>query len=209
LLRRRRERGGRNRLVRAAAVLVAVAMGVWFGGLVWFASSLPSPGSPPAAGQKTDAIVVLTGGKERLATGLRLLAEGYAAKAFVSGVARGVDVATLLRLARRRPEELACCIMVGYAADNTAGNARETARWMRSEKFTSLRLVTAGYHMPRSLLEFRRAISGARIVPHPVFPPRFKLEAWWLWPGTASLIASEYSKFLLALLRHAMETPAR
>lgn len=200
MLRRRRERGGRNRLVRAAAVLVAVAMGVWFGGLVWFASSLPSPGSPPAAGQKTDAIVVLTGGKERLATGLRLLAEGYAAKAFVSGVARGVDVATLLRLARRRPEELACCIMVGYAADNTAGNARETARWMRSEKFTSLRLVTAGYHMPRSLLEFRRVMPDFDIVAHPVFPERFRHADWWRWPGSTELVISEFNKYLVALV---------
>jgi uncharacterized SAM-binding protein YcdF (DUF218 family) len=176
-----------------------VLFGTWFGGLFWFVAQIPYPG--PASTARTDAIVVLTGGSERLDTGLRLLAEGFAAKVFVSGVARGVDIATLHRLARRQPDELACCIAIGYRADNTAGNARETSAWMREQGYASLRLVTAGYHMPRSLLEFRRAMAGLVIIPHPVFPPRFKRARWWLWPGTASLLTSEYSKYLLARLR--------
>jgi hypothetical protein len=32
-----------------------------------------------------------------------------------------------------------------------------------------------------------------------VFPPNFKGEEWWRWPGTASLILIEYSKYLVAL----------
>ncbi len=199
--RRPRLRSRRGRLLRLAAVALGVLFGTWFGGLFWFVAQIPYPG--PVSTARTDAIVVLTGGSERLDTGLRLLAEGLAAKLFVSGVARGVDMATLLRLARRQPEELACCIAIGYRADNTAGNARETSAWMREQGYGSLRLVTAGYHMPRSLLEFHRAMAGLVIIPHPVFPPGFKRTRWWLWPGTASLLTSEYSKYLLARLRSA------
>ncbi|MEA2985769.1 MAG: hypothetical protein QOD94_2023, partial [Alphaproteobacteria bacterium] len=32
---------------------------------------------------------------------------------------------------------------------------------------------------------------------------QFHQDEWWLWPGTASLIALEYSKFLLAAARAA------
>ena len=199
MARRPRMLSGRRSMLRRGVLALGVAAGLWIAGLFWFVAKVPYAG--PVASGRTDAIVVLTGGSERLDTGLRLLAEGAAGKVFVSGVARGVDMATLLRVARRRPEELACCVAIGYQADNTAGNARETAAWMRKQGYTTLRLVTAGYHMPRSLLEFRRAMTKMVIVSHPVFPPQFKRSQWWLWPGTASLLISEYSKYLLALLR--------
>ena len=60
-------------------------------------------------------------------------------------------------------------------------------------------MVTGAYHMPRSLLEFRRAMPGAVLIAHPVFPTHVKLSQWWRWPGTASLVATEYSKYLMSL----------
>ncbi len=72
---------------------------------------------------------------------------------------------------------------------------------MRKQGYHSLRLVTASYHMPRSLVEFHRAMSDIEILPYPVFPTRFKQDQWWLWPGTLSLLVTEYDKYLLALVR--------
>lgn len=196
----RRSRGRRNAraLLPVVAVFAALAA-VWLGGMVWFANAIPDEAETDD--RVTDAIVVLTGGSDRLAEGLKLLASGLARKLFVSGVYRGVEVRELLHLARREPSEIECCVVLGYSADNTKGNARETAIWLEREGFHSLRLVTASYHMPRSLLEFRRAMPAAEIVPHPVFPDRFKQSEWWRWPGTAALIAREYNKYLLALVR--------
>jgi uncharacterized SAM-binding protein YcdF (DUF218 family) len=204
---RRRAKRIRLRVLRRAGLALAAALVAWTAGLVWFAGQVPRPedARPPEA--RADAVVVLTGGAGRLDAGLRLLAEGHAEKLFVSGVARGVDVTQLLRIARRQPEELACCIAIGYAADNTAGNARETAAWMRSEGYGSMLLVTANYHMPRSLVEFRAAMPGIRIVPRPVFPGQFMLDGWWRWPGTAVLLASEYSKYILARLQPTLHRP--
>ena len=184
--------------------LVLAALGLaWLAGLIAFVAGIPAPG--PVAETRTDAIVVLTGGADRVDTGLALLAAGRADKLFVSGVNREVDVAALLRVARSAPAEPGCCIVLGYEAADTEGNARETAAWMRAQGFRSLRLVTASYHMPRSLLEFRRAMPGLALVPHPVHPERFKQGgAWWLWPGTASLILAEYHKYLLAAARLAL-----
>lgn len=195
-------KAGHRRLRRGLAVLALAAAGLslaWLGGFVWFADSIPAgPGRPEA---RTDAIVVLTGGPSRLKAGLALLAEGKARKLFVSGVHRGVEVSELLRVARQSPGEVDCCVVLGYVADSTLGNALETRAWMEREGFHSLRLVTANYHMQRSLLEFRRVMPGIEIVPEPVAPPQFMRERWWQYPGTAALIALEYDKYLLALAR--------
>ena len=191
-------RRGRPGLRAALWAILAVAM-LWLGGLVWYASLIPRPGAPSPV--KTEAIVVLTGGSDRMAEGLRLLEGGFARKLFVSGVYHRVEVKELLRVAKKNPGELECCIELGYTADNTAGNARETAAWMDTEGFRSLRLVTASYHMPRSLVEFHRAMPEIEIIVHPVFPEGFKRDAWWLWPGSTTLIISEFGKYLMALVR--------
>lgn len=185
---------------RAAALLVAGAAVAWAAGFAWFAGRAGQIDPAPAE-TSTDAIVVLTGGSNRLAEGFRLLDRNLAGTLFVTGVYQGVEVAELLALAQRDPAELACCVVLGYAAGDTRENAAETAAWMAREGHGSLRLVTSDYHMARSLLEFRRALPGVAIVPHPVEPQSVHLDEWWAWPGTAALIASEWNKYLLALLR--------
>lgn len=185
-----------SRWLKRSLFIVALLGVVWFSGLLWFSSLVPRGGETPLT--KTDAIVVLTGGTGRLDMGLSLLEKDFATHLFVSGVARGVDVSTLLRVAQRAPKELECCISVGYRADDTAGNAEETADWVDERGFKSIRLVTASYHMPRSLIEFHHAMPLIQIVPHPVYPPQFKHEQWWLWPGTAALLASEFNKYMIA-----------
>lgn len=189
------------RFLRLRRLLIVCALLglLWLLGLVWFARSLPTAVADPE--RMTDAIVVLTGGSGRVAKGVTLLAEGKAKKLFVSGVYQGVDVEALLQLERQAPDEVACCIALGHEAEDTRGNALETAAWLDDQGFTSLRLVTAAYHMPRSLLEFRAVMPNVEIVPNPVFSQHFKQDDWWRWPGSASLLAREYSKYLLAWLR--------
>jgi uncharacterized SAM-binding protein YcdF (DUF218 family) len=191
---------------RATAFVLGMAIGLYLVGLVWFAEAIPR--APADRSETTDAIVVLTGGPLRLQEGFSLLLENRAKKMLVSGVARGVDLHELLRVAGAPPLSVACCVELGYIADNTSSNADEARAWMAKEGFTSLRLVTANYHMPRSLLEFRRAMPAVRIVPHPVFPESFKREDWWAWRGTFTLVALEYNKYLLTLARTAL-TPGR
>jgi len=184
----------RNSLRLLLLVALLGLIGLWR-----FAASIPSAVASPD--QATDAIVVLTGGSLRVESGLRLLAEGKAKKLFISGVYRGVDVTELLRVSRQTPDSVACCVVLGHEADNTLGNAHETAQWMASEGFHSLRLVTASYHMPRSMLEFGRAMPDVEIVPNPVFPEFLQEAPWWRSRRTALLIASEYVKYLAAILR--------
>jgi uncharacterized SAM-binding protein YcdF (DUF218 family) len=202
--------GPRDRIERRASRLsagwllppstgVLVAALLWGAGFLWFAHALPSAVADLET--PTDAIVVLTGGRLRIDEGMALLAQGKGKRLFVSGVHPGVTLPEILHLSPETPDWARCCVDLGYAADNTLGNAQETARWMRAHDFRSLRLVTAGYHMPRALLELRHAFPEAMIVAHPVFPQQVRQRDWWAWPGSAWLIAGEYNKFLGAFLR--------
>lgn len=197
-MRRTRHRRGWRLAAGVAVAAVAVAV-LWTAGLFRFAGLVPTQVAD--ATRKTDGIVVLTGGSDRLGEGLELLSRGLAGKLFVSGVYQGVDVRQLLQMVKRNPADLENRIGIGNAT-NTAGNAAETTAWMRREGYRSLRLVTAAYHMPRSLLEFRYMMPEVELLPHPVFPENVKHDRWWAWPGTAGLMISEYNKYLLAGARH-------
>ncbi|MTI08820.1 YdcF family protein [Curvivirga aplysinae] len=193
LLRRNK---GRKRKTLAFCILIVAS---WVGGLLWFIDSIPK--TPQFSDQKTDAIVVLTGGTLRLEEGLDLLERGLANKLFVSGVHRAVNVEELLRLSRETPSQLDCCITLGYEADNTQGNAMETALWMHEQGFKSMRLITGGYHMPRSLMELQYVLPDTEIILHPVYPDHVKLNDWYLWPGTSLLIIGEYNKTIFIPIR--------
>lgn len=199
----RRRRGPRRGVLAA----VLVGLGAWVAGFFWFIEQIPRQIEDPDS--VTDAIVVLTGGAGRLGTGLDLLARGQGGKLFISGVYRGVDVAEILRASRKAPENLECCVELGHDAHDTRSNANETGQWVAAEGITSLRLVTASYHMPRSRIEFSRAMPTVRLIAHPVFPPSVHIDEWWRWPGTTSLLIGEYSKYLIASAASMWSSPAR
>ena len=186
--------------LRRLAITSAALFMLCIVGFIWFAAR-PAPENESAS---TDAIVVLTGGRLRLQSGMDLLRDGKGRKLFVSGVNQQVDLGELLRVSGNA-DWASCCTALGHDADNTLGNARETAQWMRQQGFSSLRLVTAWYHMPRSLLELDRAMPGTKIVAHPVFPEEAEQKHWWRSRSTVLLLASEYGKYLGALLRPVVE----
>jgi uncharacterized SAM-binding protein YcdF (DUF218 family) len=188
-------------VLRRVAIVGAGICLLWLAGLIWFAT----PPSVELRAAPTDAIVVLTGGSLRLQSGLELLREGKGGKLFVSGVNPQVDLDDVLRISGSPRDWALCCVALGHDADNTVGNAHETAQWIRQQGFRSLRLVTAWYHMPRSLLEFDRAMPGIEIVAHPVFPEQVKQGPWWTWRSTAALLVNEYIKYLAALSRPVVE----
>jgi uncharacterized SAM-binding protein YcdF (DUF218 family) len=191
-----------KRLAHALFVIVGIVFAIWAIGLVRFAATLP--GGVADDHTRTDAIVVLTGGSDRLATGLHLLEEDFAPRLLISGVAEAVTTDRLLeQLAMQGfPAELRPRIFLGRRATSTVQNAQETADWCREEGIRSIRLVTAAYHMKRSLLEFKQLMPGLQIVPHPVFPNAVKQGQWWKYPGTLLLMTREYTKFVIASLAH-------
>ncbi len=194
-----RRRHRRGFLILCSVLIALFVMVIWGYGLSRFTNFIPAEITD--ATTPTDAIIVLTGGSGRLTAGFLLLSKNRAKKLFISGAYQGVEVRELMRMFQDIPRQLERRVGIGNAT-NTLGNALETAEWIANEGYSSLRLVTAAYHMPRSLLEFRYAMPEIKVIPHPVFPEHVKRERWWAWPGTASLIISEFNKFLLSWARH-------
>ncbi len=193
-----RRRPGLRRAGLAAALLLPLLAAGWAAGLVHFVSSLPrQPPSPPPA---SDGIVVLTGGAARIEAGFALLHAGKGRRLFISGVHPGLRKATLSAVDPGYAALLACCVDLGFTAADTFGNAIETAAWVRGHNYRSLLVVTANYHMPRALIELKRRLPGVLLRPYPVVPDQLKLDHWWIWRGSASLLVQEYDKYLLALV---------
>lgn len=188
-----------GRTISRVGGILILLVGVWGAGLFRYADAIPVAVTTPDA--HTDAIVVLTGGSGRLDEGLQLLERGMAEKLYISGVYQGIDMQNLLEAYRRNPADWNCCVSIGHAVD-TISNATETRDWVRESGIHSVRLVTSGYHMPRSVLEFEYALPEVTLVQHPVFPAHVKQQQWWAWPGTTGLIVGEYNKYLLAWSRH-------
>lgn len=151
--------------------------------------------------RQADAIVVLTGVEARIPEAIKLLAQGKGRRLLISGVN---PVTTRKELASLMPDSrtwFRCCIDVDKVARDTIGNADETRAWVERRKFNSLIVVTASYHMPRSIAELRRAMPDVELIPFPVQPRNLHTDAWWEHRGTMQLMAFEYVKFLPALGR--------
>ncbi len=181
-------------LTSIAALAAAYVLGFF-----WFLSEIPEADAAPAA--PADAIVVLTGGPERIDAAMSLLAEGKGKRLLVSGVYPGVTREALKELVSVDSRLFDCCVDVDWRAESTIGNAAETATWAEANGFQSLIVVTSAYHLPRALRELSHTLPNTTLTGHAVFHEGVHLDNWWLYSGTARLLVSEYSKFLLTLVR--------
>jgi uncharacterized SAM-binding protein YcdF (DUF218 family) len=186
---------------RRVLIPVGLLAVTWVVGLFVFVDRIPAVAGDQDGDLRTDAIVVLTGGRGRVELGTALLARSAAQRMLISGVAPNVAPRDVIPATRLESAILECCVTLGRAARNTRENAVETAGWVAANGIASLRLVTADFHMPRSLLEFHSRLPDTTIVPEPVKSENVHLSRWWLWPGTAFLLAGEYNKYLAARVR--------
>jgi uncharacterized SAM-binding protein YcdF (DUF218 family) len=143
--------------------LLSALILVWALGFAWFAIDLPRP----AGAQKTDGIVVLTGGPGRIQRGLDILNTGHAQRMLVSGVDRRVRPADLVATFHVSPGLLAR-VDLGRSAVDTRSNALETRRWIADHHYHSIRLVTTDWHMRRARFELRQVMKGIVVVPDAV-----------------------------------------
>ena len=173
-----------------AAVMIGRAFSflllVYVLGYALFVVMLPRP----ADAQRTDAIVVLTGGAKRIERGLDLLERDRAQRMLISGVDRTVRPAELAVQYPGSGKWFGCCVDLGRESVDTRSNAEETARWLKRHKFKSVRLVTTDWHMPRARFELAMQLDETVVVIGDAVQSK---------PSFTQLF-TEYNKYLL---RHA------
>ena len=169
----------------------------WLGGLICFDYKINHLTQDVTT--KTDAIVVLTGGRHRLSEAASLLNQGMSERLFISGVPANVSLNALkkrgdIKIFTHKE------ITLDKIATNTFENARETSNWIKENNIQSIRLVTSNYHLFRSLVEFRRWNHDVKIILHPVYSEKVAT-SWWKSLDSFYFLASEYNKFLFAFVR--------
>ena len=182
-------------LARCLIVVVATLFLVLAGGFVQFIAALPKAASGAA---QADAVVVLTGGRDRIGEALRLLEEGRGARLLISGVNRDVSREALAASFATTTTRFDCCVDLGFEARSTFGNAAETAEWAGDNGYGSLIVVTSNYHMPRSLHVLKAAMPDVTLTAWPVAQPG---EGGWRTLAVARLLVSEYAKYVVTLVR--------
>ncbi len=167
------------RVFKTILSLITVTACLWALGFSVFAASALVM-KPQKQGQATDAIIVLTGGKNRIESGLRIFADRLSTQLFITGVHEYVSKDEILNRhnGKALPE---CCITLGYEATTTTENAQEAKEWLAGKKFKTIRLVTSNYHMPRALLEFHHAIPEIAIIPNPIMQPDITPHDEYFW----------------------------
>ncbi len=168
-------------------------------GFFLFARTVAHYGPVPA--KRAQAIVVLTGGELRLVAAAKLLAEGHGARLLISGANPQTPPESLQRVSGLPQKLFACCVDIDNAV-TTADNAEQTRAWAEAKGFKRLIVVTASYHMPRSLAELRRRMPRAALLPYAVVPHGLRPKRWWAHPYTARVLVWEYVKFLPSAARY-------
>lgn len=185
------------RFKRQVIRLTAFCFLVWFGGMTGFIYSTATL-KPQNTDKKTDAIVILTGGRNRINSGLEILSKNGSANIFISGVNENVSIDEIRKMYRGEKRLPECCISLGYRARNTMNNAIESREWLEDMHFSSIRLVTSDYHMPRALIEFRHAMPELEIIRHPVTEDGGHSANFWY------NAIKEYNKTIITYLRQAV-----
>jgi uncharacterized SAM-binding protein YcdF (DUF218 family) len=135
----------------------------------------------------TDAIVVYTGGNQRINTGISLLKAGYAPIMFISGVSSPTQLKNFLAENGIAQDQ----VIYGLSANTTQDNAEEIAEFISAHNLKSIRLVTSSYHMPRALDETESRVRlGTIIIPHPVLSEQRNYK----------ILFREYNKYILSKL---------
>jgi uncharacterized SAM-binding protein YcdF (DUF218 family) len=153
---------------------------------------------------KTDAIIVLTGGSNRIEEGLNLLGEDLAETMLISGVGNNVTIKNILKKVRDKQVKEKVSkkkIILGHIADSTNSNVVEAGMFMKLHHLESLRLVTSNYHMVRSNMIFKYHMPDYKIIQHPIGNDDLGLLS-----GKFKLIFNEYNKLVAQIIIWILET---
>jgi len=146
--------------LRLKPLVLLCFFGIWLGGL-WHFYNITKGFANVAT--LVDGIVILTGGNDRIKSGLEQTSALKAKRVLVSGVPKSVKITTFQAIQLQGYPHILEQIDIGYGAVNTFSNALEAAVWVRNHQFRSIALVTSRFHMPRSLWLLKKAMTDIAI----------------------------------------------
>jgi len=170
-------------------LLALAAVAVVLMGFVMFLRELPMPNDVPHSFIEAEGAVVFTGGGQRVDTGTLIVRQGFSGPLLITGVGEGVTLQDIFKRRKITPEHQ-LQVTLDYRAGTTVQNVEETIKWARANDLKEIFLITAFYHMPRSLALFEQSAPDIKVVPWPVFPSGVSYQ----------LLSYEYAKYVAVLI---------
>lgn len=175
--------------VAIVCVLCLSAGFVWYSYQIKNITNLNTP-------QKSDAIVVLTGGANRIQTAFTLMDKNLGERLLITGVNDQTTKRAIFNALNRDIQTSTIKVDLDHLALDTIGNAIETAHWAKVHNYKKLIIVTSDFHITRSLLEFKKAMPDIKLIPYPALMSKTKKADQSLRTNL-----KEYSKLVASILR--------
>lgn len=145
--------------------------------------------------QKSDAIVVLAGGKGRVEEGVRLFRAHRSEYLIFVGVDPSVRVSDLYRPKHGDPST--DNVILEKSSRNTLENSIFGRDVIVRSGVHSVLLITSRYHLKRASILFRNSLpKNITIIPYPVDSVNLK-ESWWSHGGSFQLLFREFYKYCM------------
>ena len=154
---------------------------------------------------RSDAIVVLSGGPDRIDWGIKLYQDGWSPRLVLVGAAldkSGPSNAAAMRKKALQAGVPDTAIFLEEESTNTLENATLSKRILDSFGAKSIILVTSPYHQRRALETFKNVYDkeSISIINSPSGYSSWNSKEWWAKPTSADLTTSEILKIIWAKL---------
>ena len=120
----------------------------WLFGLMGFIAYSYFQKQPPLSALQNQPVIILTGDSGRIDTGLELANEINSPAILISGVDPRVTKDALV--SNWDAGAAINIISLDHDAMNTVDNAKQSAKWLKENQYTSAILVTSSYHIARA-----------------------------------------------------------
>ncbi|UOF88973.1 YdcF family protein [Fodinisporobacter ferrooxydans] len=172
-------------LTAIISIMIVIALVARFAGTFLYLNQQPI---------RSDAIIVLSGGAERVAKGVRLYREGYSryiilSNAFDTKPVKPIDQIKQYNIPKKS-------VILETKAQSTYENALFTEKLVKEHHFTSVIVVSSNYHMRRVAFNFGKVYSGTgiRLTYCASNDPRFHPHRWWANSFSLITTLDEYIK---------------
>ncbi len=141
-------------------------------------------------------IAVLTGGKGRIAEGIKIFREHPESYLIISGVDKSVETEEIIPLDFLKNPR----VFIDKNSETTLDNAKEIIAWSYKNKIQDILIVTSDYHMPRSLLVLFKKGKGLNFYANPITSSIYFKKNLFRDSKLLQFLLVEYFKYLLYLV---------
>ena len=141
-------------------------------------------------------IAVLTGGKGRIAEGVKIFRENPESYLLISGVDKSIEIEEIIPVDFLKSPK----VFIDKNSETTLENAKEIIEWSYRNKIKNISIITSDYHMPRSMLVLFKKGKGLNFYANPVTSNIHLKKNLFRDFKLLQFLLEEYFKYLLYLV---------